>query len=72
MKKEILIGMFVLLLLVFGHFVYMKATSYECQTDIPPEPIYYNEEGIGVYVGQSNYTIETKCKGGILAKFPIN
>lgn len=75
MNKIILIGVVIsviLLSITFLHIGYMEATSYECQTDLPPKPFVNELTGEEYYIGEpTNLVQETKCKGGILAKFPI-
>lgn len=74
MKKNLLIATMVigvLVLFTLLYFSYMKATSYECVSELPPKPIISNSTGDYYYGNMGKLQIISKCKGGILAKFPI-
>ncbi len=62
----------ILLSITLIHFAYMKATSYTCIKELPPKPFINETTGEEFYYGIDKLDYETKCKGGILAKFPID
>jgi hypothetical protein len=70
-KILFLLGILVIVSIVV-HASYQKLTSYECVSELPPEPFTNSETGQKYYVGQQDSTIKTRCTGGILSNFPLN
>jgi len=79
MKIYELIPLVVIILVlgfIFVQVYYKHLTRYECQTDLPPEPLTDFRNGEVGYMGQSHFKLETKCNGGLLSPYtkgyPIN